>query len=138
MTRFAASLALLAFTAACAPAPKQELDPGAETIARQFYEDVHNGADLDGDTHVARELKNGATEQQLALFRSMMPSEPERSIDVQSWDASTNSVGTTTRLTIAYGYSDRTLIAQTALFKSPGGSEPVIVGFNVFTRPAES
>jgi hypothetical protein len=42
-----------------------------------------------------------------------------------------NSTGTTTRLTEAYHYGDQILIAQTALFKSPGGSEPVIVGFKL-------
>jgi len=68
----------------------------------------------------------------------MMPDEPARSIELESWDAKTDSTGTTTRLTIDYGYSDRTLVAQTALFKSPAGTEPVIVGFQVSGQRAAS
>ena len=136
MARFAAAFAL-AVLVACKP-PEQKLDPDAELIARQFFEEVKNGGDMDADTHVAHELKNPTSEEQIALFRSMIPTEPERSIDLQNWDAKTDSTGTTTRLTIAYGYSDRQLIAQTALFKSPGGKEPVIVGFNLSSRPLQN
>ena len=85
---------------------------------------------------MARELKNPTSEEQLALFRSMIPDETARSIDLESWDAKTDAAGTTTRLTINYGYRDRTLVAQTALFKSPGGTEPVIVGFQITSKPA--
>ena len=135
MMRLAAVLLLLALAGACKPAAAPQLDPNAEVIARQFYEDVRNGADLDGATHLAHELKNPTSEQQIALFRAMIPGEPARSIEVESWDARTDATGTTTRLTIDYGYSDRTLEAQTALFKSPGGQEPVIVGFQVSAKP---
>jgi hypothetical protein len=128
------ALALLAL-AACKPAEAPQLDPGAEVIARQFYEEVKSGADLNANTHLAHELKNPTSEQQLAMFRSMIPDEPSRSIDLEAWDAKTTPDGTTTRLTIDYGYSDRILVAQTALFKSPGGKDPVIVGFQVTTKP---
>ena len=131
MSRFATILLLMLAVAACKPAPPPSLDPNAEVIAREFYEDVHNGADLGANTHLAHELKNPTSEAQLALFRAMMPDEPARSIEMETWDAKTDSSGTTTRLTIDYGYSDRTLVAQTALFKSPGGTDPVIVGFQV-------
>lgn len=134
MPRFAATLALILLAAACKPAAPPQLDPQAEVIARQFYEDVHAGADLDANTHLAHELKNPTSEQQLALFRAMMPDEPAKSIELQSWDAKTDSNGTTTRLTIDYGYDDRMLEAQTALFKSPGGTSPVIVGFQVSSK----
>jgi hypothetical protein len=134
MARFGALLIILAL-AACKPAATQELDPSAEVIARQFYEEVKSGADLNTDTHMAHELKNPTSEQQLAMFRSMIPDEPARSIDLESWDAKTDDAGTTTRLTFNYGYSDRTLVAQTALFKSPGGKEPVIVGFQITSKP---
>jgi hypothetical protein len=134
MVRFGASLAILAL-AACKPAEAPQLDPSAEVIARQFYEEVKSGADLNTDVHMARELKNATSEEQLALFRSMIPDEPARSIDLETWDAKTDSSGTTTRLTIDYGYSDRTLVAQTALFKSPGGKDPVIVGFQITSKP---
>jgi hypothetical protein len=134
MARFGALLIILAL-AACKPAPTQELDPNAEVIARQFYEEVKSGADLSADTHLARELKNPTSAEQLAMFRAMIPDEPARSIDLESWDAKTTDVGTTTRLTINYGYGDRTLVAQTALFKSPGGTEPVIVGFQISSKP---
>jgi hypothetical protein len=135
MPRFAATLALMLLAAACKPTAPPQLDPQAEVIARQFYEDVRSGVDLDANTHLAHELKNPTSEQQLALFRSMMPDEPARSIELESWDAKTDSDGATTRLTIDYGYSDRTLVAQTALFKSPGGTTPVIVGFQVINKP---
>ncbi|MEJ0066900.1 MAG: hypothetical protein WDM85_17015 [Caulobacteraceae bacterium] len=134
--RFGA-LAILAL-AACKPAAPPQLDPSAEVIARQFYEEVKGGADLNADVHMAHELKNPTSEEQLALFRSMIPDEPARSIDLESWDAKTDSSGTTTRLTIDYGYSDRILVAQTALFKSPGGKDPVIVGFQITSKPAGS
>ena len=134
MARFAGILLILAL-AACKPAPPPQLDPNAEVIARQFFEEVKAGEDLGADTHLAHELKNPTSESQLALFRSMIPDEPARSIDLESWDAKTDGTGTTTRLTLNYGYSDRTLVAQTALFKSPGGQEPVIVGFQIISKP---
>jgi hypothetical protein len=133
--RFAAlSLAILAM--ACKPAPPT-LDPNAEVIARQFFEEVRNGDDLDADPHLAHELKNPTTEAQIAQFRSMIPQDPPRSIELRTWDAKAESIGTTTRLTEAYGYGDHTLIAQFALFKSPSGQEPVIVGFNLSDEPGE-
>jgi len=135
MPRFAAALALIFLASACKPAAPPQFDPSAEVIARQFYEDVRNGADLGANTHLAHELKNPTSEEQLAMFRSMIPDEPARSIDLDNWDAKTDSDGTTTRLTIDYGYGDRTLVAQTALFKSPGGTTPVIVGFQVTSKP---
>ena len=131
MSRFVAILGLVLMASACEPAPPPSLDPNAEVIARQFYEDVRNGTDLGANAHLAHELKNPTSEEQLALFRSMIPDQPAQSIQLETWDAKTDSTGTTTRLTIDYGYSDRTLVAQTALFKSPGGTEPVIVGFQV-------
>jgi hypothetical protein len=141
MPRFAAPLVAFALLAealiACKPA-EQTLDPDAELIARQFFEEVRSGGDLNADPHLAHELKNPTSEEQLAMFRAMIPAEPERSIDLQTWDAKTDSIGTTTRLTIVYDYSDRTLIAQTALFKSPGGREPVIVGFQISSHPLPS
>ena len=136
MSRFAPVPLLMLAVAACKPAPPPSLDPNAEVIARQFYEDVRNGTDLGANVHLAHELKNPTSEEQLALFRSMIPDEPARSIEMESWDAKTDSTGTTTRLAIDYGYSDRTLVAQTALFKSPGGTEPVIVGFQVTGKAA--
>jgi hypothetical protein len=138
MPRFAAALALIFLASGCKPAAAPQLDPSAEVIARQFYEDVRNGADLSANAHLAHELKNPTSEQQLAMFRSMIPDEPAHSIDLDSWDAKVDSSGTTTRLTIDYGYGDRTLVAQTALFKSPGGVEPVIVGFQVTSKPLAS
>ena len=135
VARAGAALLILAM-AACKPAEAPQLDPDAEVIARQFYEEVKGGADLDADVHMARELKNPTSEEQLAQFRAMIPDEPARSIDMETWDAKTDSTGTTTRLTIDYGYSDRTLVAQTALFKSPGGKDPVIVGFQITAKPA--
>jgi hypothetical protein len=135
MPRFAAALALMFLASACKAPPPPELDPKAEVIARQFYEDVRSGADLNANTHLAHELKNPTSEEQLAMFRSMIPDEPARSIDLENWDAKTDSDGTTTRLSIDYGYGDRTLVAQTALFKAPGGVDPVIVGFQVTSKP---
>src|SRR5579871_3298406 len=111
MSRFTAALLLVTALCACKPAATPTLDPHAEVIARQFYEDVHNGADLNANVHLAHELKNPTSEAQLALFRSMIPDEPARSIDLDTWDAKTDGAGTTTRLTLNYGYSDRTLVA---------------------------
>jgi hypothetical protein len=135
MARFVGLLLILTLAAACKPAPPTQLDPDAEVIARQFFEEVRAGGDLNADAHLARELKNPTSEEQLATFRAMIPDEPARSIELGTWDAKTDSTGTTTRLTLNYGYSDRTLVAQTALFKSPGGRDPVIVGFQVTSRP---
>lgn len=131
-----AALALgLVVVAACQPA-KPTLDPHAEVIARQFFEDVRSGADLDAEPHLAHELKNPTTEAQIAHFRTMIPDDPPRSIELRTWDAKTDSAGTTTRLTEAYAYGDHTLVAQFALFKSPSGEDPVIVGFQLSDEPA--
>jgi len=123
-------LSLSLALAACKPAAPT-LDPAADSIARQFFDEVSAGADLDGDPHLAHELKNPTTEAQLGEFRALIPSEPPSSVELTSWDASDDAIGTTTRLSTAYRYIDRTLTVQTALFKSPGGREPVIVGFKV-------
>jgi hypothetical protein len=109
------------------PAP----DKSAEPIARSFYDEVHTGADLTADPHVAHELKNDTSTQQLAAFREMIPAEAPQSIETRAYDVVANSTGVTTHITDAYRYADRTLIAQTALFKSPSGRSPVIVGFNL-------
>jgi hypothetical protein len=127
MSRFAGVLLLLSL-AACQRAP-QTLDPNAEAIAKQFFDEVRTGADLDADTHLAHELKNPTTEAQIAGFRSLIPTEPYRSVMLKTWDAKTDGTGTTTRLTEVYDYGDHTLVVHTALFRSPGGTEPVIVGF---------
>ena len=95
MARFVGLLLILALAAACKPAPPTQLDPGAEIIARQFFEEVRAGGDLGADTHLAHELKNPTSEEQLALFRAMIPDEPARSIDLESWDAKTDGAGTT-------------------------------------------
>ena len=121
--------------AGCQPAPTP-LDPNAELICRQFFEDVKVGADLGAEPHLAHELKNPTTEAQIAGFRAMIPDEPATSITLRTWDAKSDSAGVTTRLTEAYGYSGHTLVAQFALFKSPSGQDPVIVGFNLTDEPA--
>ena len=133
MARFAAivgALVSIAAVAACQPA-KPTLDPNAEPIARAFFEEVRTGADLDADEHLAHELKNPTSEEQLTVFRSLIPVEPPQSIELKSWVATRDSAGTTTKLTELYHYADRTLMAQTALFKSPSGRDPVIIGFNL-------
>src|SRR5579863_2532188 len=115
MTRLAGGLAALAL-AACQPAAPT-LDPGAVPIARQFFDEVKSGGDLNGDPHLAHELKNPTTEAQITELRALIPLETPRSIELTSWDAKTDSAGTTTRLTSAYRYADRTLTVRTALFK---------------------
>ena len=134
MSRFAGVLVVLSL-AACKPAPPT-LDPNAEPIAKAFFDEVRTGADLGADIHLAHELKNPTTEDEIAQLRPLIPAEPYRSVTLQSWDAKTDSTGTTTRLTEVYDYGDHTLIAQTALFRSPGGVDPVIVGFNL--KPGDS
>src|SRR5579863_3510768 len=129
MARFAAVLLVVALAGCTPPAPT--LDPEAEPFAIAFFEEVRTGADLDADIHLAHELKNPTTEAELAQFRALIPTEPYQSVELKTWDAKTDSVGTTTRLTQAYHYMDRTLVAQTAFFKSPSGRDPVIVGFNL-------
>lgn len=133
MSRFArvlgAFIGVWALTA-CQPA-KPTLDPNAEPIARAFFDEVRTGADLDADEHLAHELKNPTSEQQLAVFKTLIPVEPPRSVELKSWEVSTDAAGATTKLTELYHYADRTLVAQTALFKSPSGRDPVIIGFNL-------
>ena len=132
--RFATGFFAALMLAACKPAPTP-LDPNAEVICRQFFEDVKNGASLDAEPQVAHELKNPTSEAQIAAYRAMIPSEPASSITLRSWDAKTDSAGVTTRLTEAYGYSGHTLVAHCALFKSPSGQDPVIVGFMPTDEP---
>ena len=134
MSRFAGVLVVLSL-AACKPAAPA-LDPTADAIARQFFDEVRTGADLDGDPHLARELKNPTTEDQIAQFRALIPAEPYRSVELRSSDTTTDTTGVTTKLMDVYNYGDHVLVVQTALFKSPGGVDPVIVGFNV--RPGDS
>jgi hypothetical protein len=136
MARIAvAALALIAVAACAKPPASDSLDPQADPIAREFYDDVRGGADLTAEPHLARELKNPTTASQLEVYRALMPAEPPQSVELQNWDVSTDSTGTTTKLTDAYHYMDRTLIARTALFKSPGGQDPVIVGFDLTSKP---
>ena len=127
--RFAA-IFLVAALAACKPAPVS-LDPAADPIARSFYDDVRRGDDLDAEPHLAHELKNPTSEAEIAEFRQLIPPDAPGAVELKSWDARTDSTGTTTRLTHLYHYGDRVLVAQTALFKSPSGVDPVIVGFQV-------
>ena len=134
MARFAI-LALALTVAACKPAAPT-LDPTADSIARQFFDEVRTGGDLENDPHLAHELKNPTTEDQIAQFRALIPAEPYRSVELRSSETTTDSAGVTTKLMDVYNYGDHTLVVQTALFKSPGGVDPVIVGFNV--RPGDS
>ena len=128
--RFAAVFVVIAALAACKPAPPT-LDPAAEPIARALYDEVRRGDDLDADPHLAHELKNPTTEAEIAEFRAIIPPDAPAPPTLKSWDVKTDSTGTTTRLSHVYRYGDRVLVAQTALFKSPSGAEPVIVGFQV-------
>jgi hypothetical protein len=127
--RFAAAFVVLALIA-CKPAAPT-LDPAAEPIAREFFDDVRRGADLDAEPHLAHELKNPTSEEQIAEFRGLIPQDESAVPELKSWDARTDSTGTTTRLTEVYHYGDRVLVVQTALFKSLAGVDPVIVGFQV-------
>jgi hypothetical protein len=130
MGRFAI-LALALGLAACKPVQAPTPDSEADPIARQFYDEVRSGADLDGDPHLAHELKNPTTYDQIAEFRALIPAETPRAVELRSSDVTEDSAGTTTRIAEIYHYSDHDLLVQTALFKSPGGVEPVIVGFRV-------
>jgi hypothetical protein len=134
MARIAPSLVVLVL-AACQPAAAT-LDPSAEPIARQFFDEVRTGADLDASPHLAHELKNPTTEAEVAQFRSVIPEDPPRSVTLATWDSKTETIGTTTHLTESYAYPDRMLTVRTALFKSPSGQEPVIVGFTVTSDAA--
>ena len=134
MMRFAA-FGLVIALAACKP-PQPVADEAVEPIAHQFFEEVRTGADISADPHVAHELKNPTSEEELAEFRALMPTQPPVSVETLDLNVTTNSTGITTRLTQAYHYGERTLIAQTALFKSPSGHSPVIVGFRVTPQPA--
>ena len=127
MARLAVLCLGLLLCACGLPAP----DKSAEPIARSFYDEVRSGADLTDDPNVAHELKNDTSTQQLAAFREMIPAEAPQSIQTRAYDVVVNSTGTTTHITDAYRYADRTLIAQTALFKSPSGRSPVIIGFHL-------
>ena len=105
------------------PPPSRSRGRSSTTCAR--------GADLDAEPHLAHELKNPTSEAQIAEFRSIIPADAPRLIELKAWDAHEDSTGITTRLTEDYHYGDKVLIVQTALFKSPSGVDPVIVGFQV-------
>ncbi|HTX49254.1 MAG TPA: hypothetical protein VME40_07680 [Caulobacteraceae bacterium] len=131
MWRTASLLPIAACLVVALAACKPSLDPSAQPIADAFFEEVRDGGDLMGDTHLAHELKNPTTVDQLAQFRDLIPADAPRSIRLDSWDAHDDSTGETTRLKETYTFADRTLVVQTALFKAPAGREPVIVGFKV-------
>jgi len=127
-----AGLLLVVVLASCKPA-QPSLDPHAQPIAHAFFDEVRSGGDLMADPHLAHELKNPTTVDQLAQFRDLIPAEAPRSIVLDSWSAHADSTGETTLLKETFTFSDRTLVVQTALFKAPSGKEPVIVGFKVET-----
>jgi hypothetical protein len=129
MARVAVVLMLLALVACKPPAPA--LDPRAESIAHEFFDDVARGADLEAEPHLAHELKNPTSEQEITEFKAVIPAEPYRSMELRSSETKTDSTGTTTSLMQVYHYADKALVVQTALFKSPAGVDPVIVGFKV-------
>ena len=129
MLRFAVLAGALALVAC--QAPKPTLDPEAQPIAHAFFDEVRSGGDLSADTHLAHELKTPATVEELAEFKSMIPTDPPASVTLKSWDAKIDNTGTTTRIAEIYDYVDHKLLVQTAFFKSPGGRDPVIVGFDV-------
>jgi hypothetical protein len=116
---------------ACHGAADQPSQTKAGPIARAFYEEVRTGADITADPHLAHELKNPTTQSQLGTFRALIPPEAPSQIETRLFDVETDETGETTRIVEAYHYADRTLIAQTALFRSPAGRSPVIVGFNI-------
>jgi len=118
---------------ACKPAGPPPLDPNADAYARQLFEEIRSGASLEADPHLAHELKNPTTEAQINQFRMLIPAEPPRSVELRDSQVTEDSTGVTTRLTDVYHYVDRDLVAQTALFRSPSGVDPVIVGFNLTT-----
>jgi len=131
MLRFAVlGLAVLAL-AACKPPAPTTLDPKADPIARAFFDEVRRGADIDADPHLAHELKNPTSEDQISQFRALIPAEPPSSVDLKDATFVTDTVGTTTKLTDVYHFANKDLVVQTALFRSPSGVEPVIVGFQV-------
>lgn len=134
--RFAAILAVFTLFACHKPGPSPA-ETTAGPIARAFYEEVRTGADLSGDPNLARELKTPATQDQLSYFRALIPAEAPSSVERRLFDVKTDSTGETTLIVDAYRYSDRTLIAQTALFRSPAGRTPVIVGFNLSREAAD-
>jgi hypothetical protein len=132
MPRFALfALVAAVALAACKPAGPPPLDPNADAFARQLFDEVRTGADLAADPHLAHELKNPTTEEQITQFRTLIPNEPPRSVELRDSTVTQDSTGATTKLTDVYHYADKDLIAQTALFKSPSGVDPVIVGFNL-------
>jgi hypothetical protein len=137
MRRFAGIAALGLALAACKPAAPTP-DPAAAPMAGEFYDEVRNGGDIEADPHVAHELKNPTSEDQIAEFKALIPADSPSAIDTQSEDSQTTSEGTLTRLSQIYRYSDRTLLVQTALFKAPSGTEPVIVGFKVSPYDSDS
>jgi len=130
MRRLAAICVGLALAACGAPSAPAG-DASAEPIARAFYDEVAAGTDVSDDPHLAHELKNPTTTNELALYRAMIPPEPPTRVETRDLTAKTDETGVTTRIVHAYVYADRTLVAQTVLFRSPAGREPVIVGFNL-------
>jgi hypothetical protein len=131
--RFAGVVLVLAL-AACKP-PPPPVEVAAEPIARAFFDEVRTGGDIESDPHVARELKNPTSEEQLAEFRAMIPPGPYGEVEIRENQAVSDSTGVTTRITHAYHYPNQTVIAQTALFRAPSGKDPVIVGFKVSLEP---
>ncbi|MBV9995563.1 MAG: hypothetical protein JO127_10150 [Caulobacteraceae bacterium] len=131
------ALGLAIGLAACQAAAPQ-LDPQAETIARAFYDEVRSGGDIQADPHLAHELKNANSEAEIAQFRALIPTDPPDRVETRDVSVVRDSVGTTTRLSEVYHYGQHSLVAQVALFKSPSGVSPVIVGFQVTPGPDES
>ncbi|MFI4974636.1 MAG: hypothetical protein ACHP84_08880 [Caulobacterales bacterium] len=111
------------------------VDKQSDAIARHVYDEVRTGADVDADPNVAHELKNPTTAMELNAMRGLIPAGDPKKVENRAISVNVTSVGTTTHLTHAYVYDDRTVYAYTTLFKSPGGKTPVVVGFNLTLEP---
>ena len=104
----------------------------ADQVARAFYAEVQNGADLAKDPHVSTGLQTGDAAAALARARALIPAGQPTSIKNDGWHFATASgVGSSAQLGHVYQYGPTILHVQTVLQEAPGQTAWMVTGFEV-------
>ena len=104
----------------------------ADQVARTFYSEVQNGADLAKDPHVSTGLQTSDAAAALTRARALIPAGQPTSIKNDGWHFATSSgVGSSAQLGHIYQYGPTTIHVQTVLQEAPGQTAWMVTGFEV-------
>jgi hypothetical protein len=125
---FAAAGAALALGACSLPAADKQSD----AAARQLFEEVRTGGNLDADPNLSPALKTDDAEAAFAQVRAMLPPGAPVSVQNAGWNyASSSGAGASAQLAYAYKYATAVFHVQTVLQKAPGQANWTITGFEI-------